>query len=193
MVMDTDAVVAHYLRARGGGQHPLMTDQDVADLLGDGVVAAIARVDEVGRERQLCEACGGTCCSEIGCELFAPRFGRCPIHDCRPMACRLHFCALFGAEQRATILALRDVFTGCLEVLERRGASGPQEIPPLAAVCPELVAAAAARVQEVRAGRLDPAIAAKAISRAAALCRGAAPVALARGREHEHEHEKMRP
>jgi hypothetical protein len=183
--MDTEAVVASYLRARCAGQHALMTDEDVAELLGGEVGAAIARLDGVGRERRLCANCGGTCCSEIGCELFAPQLGRCPIHAYRPMACRLHFCALFGAEQRATIVELRDVFTGCVDALEREGASSLLEIPPLAVVCPELVAAATPVVERVRLGQLDPAIAAEEISLAAARSRW--------GLRFEHEQERITP
>jgi hypothetical protein len=168
--MDRETIIGSFLhRAREIGQLALVTDEELLQLLGEEVTATIATIERIGQDRRLCAACEGTCCSEIGCELYAPQFGRCPIHAYRPIACRLHFCSLFGAAHRAPIIELRDLFVGCVAALER-GESGSAvlEIPPLAVACPRLVAVAAPHVEQVRLSRVDPTRAAEALSLLAA-------------------------
>jgi hypothetical protein len=150
-------------------QLAFVTDAQLEELLGDAS-ASLAELQRADAERAICARCGGTCCAEIGCELYAAPFGRCPLADCRPIACRLHFCALFGAERRPQILQLRDLFVDWAASLEEHGDPRLVElqVPPLVDACAELTGAFGPSVEAVRGGLADPAVVQAAIHTALA-------------------------
>ena len=139
-------------------QMPLITGEEVASLFGEEVTQALAQLEHFTAENRICAECGGVCCRDIGCELYASQFGQCPIHEFRPIVCRFHFCQRFDGAGKSLIVELRDIFLGCLTAVDFRDSASLRslDIPPLAEFCPELIAAVCPWVQAVRDGRLDP-------------------------------------
>lgn len=157
--MDIERAVESFLRH--AGELPdlsLVTDAEFRKLYGEEVVTVVAELENRDREEELCLRCVGECCRDIGCELYAPQFSQCPIHDLRPVACRLHFCHRFDDAGRSLSLALRDVFLGSLTAAEARigEALTALDCLPLSRCLPEFVAAVVPRVEDVRRGQLCP-------------------------------------
>ena len=150
-------------------QLPLVSDEEVTQLLGVEVGAAVAELERFSQQRQLCSGCGGDCCCDIRCELYAAQFDRCPIHDYRPLACRLHFCHRFDDAGKSLIIGLRDIFFGCFRAVDFQDCANLRALdsPPLSAVAPGFVDAASPWVEAVRRGALAPEQAAKLIRREA--------------------------
>lgn len=173
-MVDKDKAIESFLRHAEELAHlSLVTDSELLKLYGEEVVAAIAGLEESGREEGVCLRCGGQCCRDIGCELYAPQFDRCPIYEFRPIACRLHFCHRFDAAGRSLVLALRDVFLGSLTAVESRTGEALTALdsPPLAGCLPEFAAAVVPRMEEVRCGLLSPERARRLILKEARKCR----------------------
>ena len=105
--MDKDKAIKSVLRHADEFAHlSLITDSELLKLYGEEVVAAITGLERSGQQEDVCLRCGGQCCRDIGCELYAPQFDQCPIYEFRPIACRLHFCHRFDAAGRSLVLAL---------------------------------------------------------------------------------------
>ena len=100
---------------------PLITDSETVELYGEEVAAAVAAMDQVNREGQICLNCQSRCCPACGCELYAPQFGQCPIYDFRPVLCRLHFCHRFSTAGRSIVVELGDIFFDSLSAGEQAG------------------------------------------------------------------------
>lgn len=168
--MDKGKAISGFLeRVDRFPQMVLVTDEEVKELFGEGVAAALAKLEHYQRDEELCAGCGGTCCGDIGCELYASQFSVCPIYDFRPLACRFHFCHRFDALDKSLIIQLRDVFLGCFMAVDFSDSANLRSLdcPPLAGVCPELVAALSPWVEMVRDGSLAPERAAEAMCRQA--------------------------
>ena len=148
---------------------PLITDSEMDDLYGEEVTAAVAEMDRVNREEQICLQCQNRCCPACGCELYAPQFGQCPIHSFRPVLCRLHFCHRFNTAGRSIVIELGDIFFDSLSAAEQAGSDKVRlfESPPLAGHAAGLTTAAAPLVDAVRSNSLDPEYARKLISQEA--------------------------
>jgi hypothetical protein len=154
--MDKEKAISNFLSSVGQfGQLLLVSDGEVKELFGEEVATAL---ECLSREEQVCWHCGGRCCCEIVCELYASQFSQCPVHDFRPIACRLHFCHRFDIAGRSLVLELRDIFLGSLMAVELGDSVILRllDSPPLAGVSPELVAATSPWVEAVRQGSLDP-------------------------------------
>jgi len=136
---------------------PLITDDEMNELFGEEVAAALVRLSILDRKERLCSSCLDKCCRIIKCELFTSRFEQCPIHELRPALCRLHYCRAFGPEHDAIIKELGDIFFDSLAEAQHRGSARVDwfDSPPLAAACPELVKAASQWVEAVANGTLD--------------------------------------
>ena len=136
----------------------LVTDSELLKLYGEEVIMAVSELGKFDREEGVCLRCGGQCCRDIGCELYAPQFNQCPIYEFRPIACRLHFCHLFNAADNSPAVALRDIFLGSLSAEEIRTGETltPLDIPPLSRCMPEFTTAVVPWIDEVRHGSLSP-------------------------------------
>jgi len=136
----------------------LVTDSKLLDLYGEEVITAIRVLGEYDREEGVCLRCGGQCCRDIGCELYAPQFKQCPIYEFRPIACRLHYCHHFNDAENSPALALRDIFLGSLSVAEIRTGEflTPLDVPPLGRCMPEFISIVTPWIDEVRHGSLSP-------------------------------------
>ena len=157
--MDVERAVESFLKH--AGELPalsLVTDAEFRKLYGGEVVAAVAVLENRDREEDICRRCVGECCRDIGCELYAPQFSQCPVHEFRPVACRLHFCHRFDDAGRSLSLALRDVFLGSLTAAEARTGEVLTALDclPLSRCLPEFVATVIPRVEDVRRGQLCP-------------------------------------
>jgi len=132
----------------------LVTDSELLQLYGEEVIAAVSELDRFDREEGICLRCGGQCCRDIGCELYAPQFNQCPIYEFRPIACRLHFCHLFNAADNSPALALRDVFLGSLSAEEVRTGEflTSLDVPPIGRCMPDFIAMVAPWIDEVKQG-----------------------------------------
>ena len=141
----------------------------MAELYGKEVAAALDSMAQYDREEQVCRRCERRCCLAAHCELYAPHFSRCPIHELRPLVCRLHFCDKFPIAASPVMRELDDIFFDSLLAAER--AVTPQvrffDSPPLIRVAPDLVAATGPIMTAVRDGALLPAEAEKLIRREA--------------------------
>jgi hypothetical protein len=157
--MDVKRAIESFRARSPEARLALVTDDELRSLFGAELAAV---VDELARDERyagLCRRCGGNCCAEIGCELFAPELDRCPIHAYRPIACRLHYCHLFDAAHRELVIALRDVFLAC------QGEAAPDlEGPPLLHSAPGLASRLRPLVEEMLAGRLSRAEGARRIA-----------------------------
>lgn len=157
--MDIEKAINHFLSNVGRfTQLLLVSDGELEELFGGEVTEALAELERLDREEQVCWHCGGRCCRDIGCELYDSRFSQCPIYDFRPIACRLHFCHRFDVAGRSLVLALRDIFLGSLMAVELGDSVVLRLLDslPLAGVSPELVAAISPWVAAVRQDNLAP-------------------------------------
>lgn len=164
--MDKGKAIDRFLRRVDGfPQLVLVTDEEVSLLFGEEVTEALVRLERFSEEEKVCGGCGGVCCRDIGCELYASPFSQCPIHEFRPIVCRFHFCRRFDRVDKSLIIELRDVFLGCFMAVDFCDHVNLRslDVPPLAEFCPELVAAAGPWVEAVQGGRLDPQHGAKLI------------------------------
>jgi hypothetical protein len=155
--LDETRAVATFLDGVGRlAQVALLTDEEVRELFGPETAALLARFDRHSQESGLCASCGGVCCREIGCEVYSPLFQECPIHDTRPLLCRFHFCHDFDAVDKASVIALRDVFLSCYtaDQISRGTIAQSMNVPPLENACPILVANVQPVVESVRDGRI---------------------------------------
>lgn len=97
---------------------PFITEDEMRRLFGEEMASALEWLEEVNRSKDICGGCGGKCCQEMQCELYAPSYGGCPIYEYRPVLCRLNYCAQFGAENKSLVLGLRDVGVEAISLLE---------------------------------------------------------------------------
>ncbi|MFC1954311.1 hypothetical protein ACFLVZ_00605 [Chloroflexota bacterium] len=137
---------------------PLITHSEMNELFGIEVTATLAKLNHYGKERQICLRCKSRCCLIARCEFYSPKFDNCPIHDLRPVVCRLHFCQQFQAEYHSLVKELGDIFFDSLITAERRGCTIMRmfDNPPLKESCPDLVKAVSPWIMEVQEGTLDP-------------------------------------
>ena len=157
--VDVTRAIASFVDAVGRfAQVALLTDEEVRELFGADVAAAIAAFDRYSEENGLCASCAGVCCREIGCEVYSPLFEECPIHATRPLLCRFHFCHRFDAVDKTMVIALRDIFLACYtaDQISRGTIAKSMSVPPLETACPALVADIQPVVEAVRDGRVSP-------------------------------------
>jgi hypothetical protein len=149
---------------------PLVTDNEMGELFGKEVISALAELDRYNRQSQLCANCRNHCCLVAHCELYAPQFHQCPIHDLRPVLCRFHYCNKFQTECSSLVEEVSDIYFECLLAADRDGNPRVRlfESPPLARYCLNLVNVAAPLVSAVRDGNINPENAAKLIHSEAA-------------------------
>lgn len=157
--VDETRAIATFLGAVGRFvQVALLTDEEVRELFGEDTAAALAAFDRYSEENGLCASCGGVCCSEIGCEVYSPQFGECPIHATRPLLCRFHFCHRFDVADKTLVIALRDIFLACYtaDQISSGTIAKSMSVPPLETACPALAANVQPLMDEIREGSLDP-------------------------------------
>ena len=137
---------------------PLITDSEMDKLYGEEVAAAVAEMDRVNQEEQICLQCQSRCCPVCGCELYAPQFVQCPIYSYRPVLCRLHFCHRFNEAGRSVVMELGDIFFDSLLAAEQAGSDKVRlfESPPLVRHATGLITATAPLVDAVMSNNLDP-------------------------------------
>ena len=157
--MDCARAIGTFLdRAEHLTRLPLIRDGEMEGLFGAEVSAELARLDVLGAREGLCRSCAGSCCLVCRCELYAPEFGRCPVHEIRPVACRLHYCRRFHVPDALAVVTLGDIFFDSLAAADRAGSAMVRlfDSPPLGSAAPGLVAAAVPLVASVKEGSLDP-------------------------------------
>lgn len=97
---------------------PFITDEEMRALFGAEVAKAVVDLEALNQRDGICRRCGGKCCAEMQCELYAAAYGECPVYSHRPLLCRLNYCAKFGDEHKSWALALRDVGVEAVSLLE---------------------------------------------------------------------------
>lgn len=137
---------------------PFITDLEIKEIYGQEVASALEGLERISQEEQICQQCDINCCREHGCELYAPQFNRCPVHDFRPAICRFHFCQKFQNSGRPFIEELSEIF---LYSLSTAAANGSDRVkffnpPPFAEVVPELIEIIGPLVKGVRSGSIEP-------------------------------------
>ena len=169
-MIDKEKAVSRFLeRVDWLDRLPLITDAEMDDLFGDEVAAALAELDRRNQEEELCLHCDSRCCLACRCELYVPRFSRCPIQGLRPVLCRLHFCDRFRVAGSSLMDDLGDIFFESLLAADREGDPRVRlfEAPPLVGSAPDLIAVVSPWVKAVREGTLAPRYAGKAVHREA--------------------------
>lgn len=68
----------------------LPTDGEFESLFGPQIAEATRML--AGHAAVICQSCRGECCRRIECEFYSDRFDCCPIHEYRPVKCRLYYC-----------------------------------------------------------------------------------------------------
>jgi hypothetical protein len=144
---------------------PLITEPEMDMLFGEEVAQVLREISRLDRAEKICSNCRDRCCTLTKCELYTPRLNCCPIHDFRPVLCRLHFCARFHPENATIIRELGDIFVDSLIAAGHDGNPMVKwfDSPPLVPGCPELISAASPMVKEVENGLMVPEQAAKLI------------------------------
>ncbi|MBI2851804.1 MAG: hypothetical protein HYX84_01695 [Chloroflexi bacterium] len=137
---------------------PLITGEEMAELYGEEVVAALGEMERYDREAQVCADCERRCCPAVRCELYAPQFARCPIHDFRPVICRLHFCNSFPITASPLIHELDDIFFESLLAAQRSDIEQARffDCPPFTRIAPDFIVRLSPLVEGVRNGSLSP-------------------------------------
>ena len=148
---------------------PLITDSEMRTLFGEEVAEVLDRLNRDNGEKQICQHCDNRCCQTINCEFHAPKFDQCPIHDYRPVVCRIHFCYRFDTGDNSIMEDLSNIFFDSLVAADRDGI--PQvrlfDSPPLSRCAPELIAATSDWMNAVRDDKLDHIEAGRLISKEA--------------------------
>ena len=85
---------------------PFVSDEEADRVLPAKITSALRTLDSLNSSSGLCHQCGGKCCEQIKCVLYAPEFAGCPIFDCRPFVCRFSFCFRFGSRNKELVAAL---------------------------------------------------------------------------------------
>ncbi len=158
--MDKEKAIASFLaHLEGLSRLPLITDAEMKELYGREVAAVLSEMERYDRENQVCSNCEHRCCPAIDCEFYAPQFDCCPIHDFRPVVCRLHFCVKFPIASNPLMREMDDIFFDSLLTAERSSNSRVRffDTPPLSRAAPELVSIGVPLVEAVRQGTLSPA------------------------------------
>jgi len=137
---------------------PLITDLEMNELFGEEVAAALAELNRFNQEEEVCWHCQNRCCQVIDCEFHTTQFSHCPIHDLRPVVCRLHFCHRFHITGSSLLDELGDIFFDSLLAADRYGSARVRlfDCPPLARSSPDLIAITSHWVKAVREGSLNP-------------------------------------
>lgn len=164
--MNKEKAIGNFLERVEQLSHlPLITNLDMDNLFGEEVTAVLAELSRLDREEQICLHCQNRCCQTSSCELYATRFSQCPIHDFRPLVCRLHFCHRFHLADSSLVKELGDIFFDSLLAADRAGSTRVRffDTPPLATSAPELIAVTSPWVNAVREGSLNPEYASKLV------------------------------
>jgi len=137
---------------------PLITELETDKLFGKEVAAALKKLTLYSNEREICFSCESRCCQIARCELYALQFDQCPIHDFRPLVCRLHYCHKFQIKDDSLVKELGDIFFDSLITADGNGYTRVRmfDNPPFQESCPDFVAAASPLVEEVKEGKLNP-------------------------------------
>ena len=97
---------------------PFLTTQEVERLFGEEVASTLRLLDSLNARKGVCSTCGGKCCHQLRCEVYAAEFGHCPIFSLRPVLCRFNFCHLFGKENSDMAKKLISVAANTLSTIE---------------------------------------------------------------------------
>jgi hypothetical protein len=137
---------------------PFVTNQEIKELYGEEVAAALRGLERINQEEMICQQCDSNCCQEHGCEFYAPQFSRCPIHDFRPAICRFHFCEKFQTVAGSTVKDLSEIFLYSLSTASANGSSSVKFFnpPPFADISPELIKIIKPLITQVHSGKLKP-------------------------------------
>ncbi len=98
---------------------PLITDAEMDRLFGEDVKSALIKLDFFNQQEKLCKVCDSRCCQLVKCELYTTKFRQCPIHERRPVLCRMHFCQKFSLVYPVLVKELGDIFLECVIAAER--------------------------------------------------------------------------
>jgi len=156
--MDSGYAIDSFLRQVDRFSQVVFVDRDrIHRLFGEEVVETLEKLETFANRKQICNDCGGLCCRDVGCELYAPQFTTCPVHQIRPIVCRFHFCHRFDVLDKPAVIELRDIFLGCYMALDNWGHDNLRalDIPPLAGIIPEFAHLVAPWMEKVRAGQAD--------------------------------------
>jgi hypothetical protein len=136
---------------------PLITDDEMANLCGPGINSVLAELDRYDHAEKLCKRCTRRCCLLVDCELYTPELSICPIHSCRPLLCRMHFCQQYAENYSLKVKEIGDIFLECLIAAERQDKKKAAlfDSPPLQYFIPDLVTAIKKLLDEFKKGRLD--------------------------------------
>ncbi|MFC2014652.1 hypothetical protein ACFLUP_01520 [Chloroflexota bacterium] len=157
--MDKEKAVSNFLKyVESLSGLPLITDSEVNELFGEEVASVLVVLNRYGQKGEICLHCDSRCCKIARCELYAPQFEKCPIHDFRPVVCRLHFCHKFAVSDNSMIKEIGDIFFDSLIAADRDGSQVVRmfDNPPLGESCPDLVKTVSPWVYAVREGSLNP-------------------------------------
>jgi hypothetical protein len=136
---------------------PLVTDDEMARLFGEGVNSALAELESYNQQEKLCARCAKRCCLLVDCELYSPELNSCPIKSCRPLLCRMHFCNQFTSVHPVQVKEIGDIFLESLLAVEKQDKKKAAlfDTPPLGKFLTGQVAAIKSLLDEYTKGRLD--------------------------------------
>jgi len=164
--VDIEKAIRHFTRqAQRFGQLLLVSDDEVAELYGEEVAAALMKLDYIDKEKQICSNCSGYCCWNLACDLYAAGFHQCPVLDFRPLMCRFYFCDSFHILENKLVTDLTDIFYNSFLALSARDGHKASDMisPLLAGASRVLTVAISTRLGEMHRGEIDPELSAALI------------------------------
>ncbi len=93
---------------------PFIDGVEVEGLFGPQVAAALLKMDDYNRKKQICSRCQSRCCQRVKCELYDARFSGCLVENSRPALCRFHFCQKYRQDHGPLVEKLGDIYLDSL-------------------------------------------------------------------------------
>jgi hypothetical protein len=133
----------------------LISDSEMMRLFGEEVASALAELELFNRQEQLCPRCKGGCCRLVHCELFLPEMDCCPLHQYRPVLCRMHFCTKYSLTYPRLVKEIGDIYLESLITAEKAGCKTVAlfDCPPLKKAAPAMVELVSRSLADFREGR----------------------------------------
>jgi Fe-S-cluster containining protein len=120
---------------------PLISEDEMRNLYGAEVYAALRILQDKLEQMELCSNCENRCCKRVRCEFYSDELTNCIIYKYRPLLCRMHFCNRLGVEHAPLIKEIGDIFLEGLQAAEPVNKKKAQlfDAPPLKQHIPHLV------------------------------------------------------
>jgi hypothetical protein len=136
---------------------PFVTDAEMVQLFGEDVLEANRDMSQYNSEKNICGDCTKRCCPMVRCELYDTRFSQCPVHNWRPLICRMHYCEKYIVGDGSFIREFADIYINSLLEAKLQGSQKVDlfDSPPLIRYAPSFIEAVSPCLSAFKEGRMD--------------------------------------